>query len=886
MAGILSGQAAVDELERQLGRKPTAIEKQIAMEEGYSKSVYTDSKGVKTSGWGQTGENMGVPLNEVAAKYENRTQKLIPAYNTLPDFVKNRAFDATYRGTLGQSPMTVDLMNMGQYGDAADEFLNNQEYRDAVISGSGVAKRMEKTADAFRVYGNQKPKQVVPKMNRQQMLEEEYRKQGQYGQYPTNRQVRKQVRADNTAASGNAISSLFSNLFNTNTAVPPAAMPSVIDMNGGQVDPRVPTAAMPVTNSIPSLSQFTDPDAVSPTQYNTPAKNKTSIFDSYKDLNVPQSIGRGVGQTFDAAKDTVLGANRQAVKLLQLPQDMGDALDSDIQFGKDVVSGFTGSNTPVPQLPIPKGRVPGNKKQPVFPSAFSEDPDNMGVVPLPPKSMPSSPAFMEDPDNMGGVPRLSTVLPDAPKSDKIVPALVETPAQITARVKEEFKQSKIDSTDTGTDDLSSVDTKTFKATDGEGKEIDVPPEQVKGIFDKASEQFGDMFSASDLKRMTLYTLGGLISGGSFAGSFQWAGMKVMQEQEVSKANQEAKDAKTLDYERLVARELTALEGQQLKDLTRAEFDTLAAKALSDTSIAESEKLAIANLQWRNLQLKISQENSIRQEQSRLTAAKIEAGGNNTITKTGDRYRYVVTGGELNGRTIPIVEYKTPTGNEWYAEAPGGLMPLSEFEADIANKKSPNYGSVHEFGKNDTVQGKAKALNTYINGDIKNNIQDTWERYGFDPKESVNLHASIIPYMKLKGYNVYDPNVQEDLLYAISLAAGEAARDKKYNNADVDNLGPYVNKMLISTAIGAPNKGVWSINNTDKSVDSNIIEKFTDQMMKDSGNNYMQVKESFKGYYADFKAARKAGTLKDEVLIDGSGENQFSVYLRKKLAEEV
>jgi len=904
MAGILHGQAAVNELRKQLGRDPTDIETQIAMEEGYSKDTYRDTNNVLTSGWGQTGDNMGLPLDEVALKYAKRTQKLIPNYNTLPDFVKNRAFDAAYRGTLGQSPMTVNLMNAGQYGDAADEFLNNQEYRDAVMSGSGVAARMERTADAFREYGNQKPKQVVPKMNRQQMLEEEYKKQGQYGQYPTDRQVRKQVRADNTAAGGNAVSSLFSNLFNNNTAVAPMSTPAVIDMNGGQVDPRVPAApqpmfskvlqkiragqpvppaAIPVTNSIPSLSQFTDPDAVSPTQYNTYNNNKTSIFDDYEGLNVAQGIGRGLGQTYDTVKDTLLGANRQAVKLLHLPQDMGDALDSDIQVGKDVIDSFMGSNVPVPVPVAPIQQKPAltNQQQALL--------SGNKYVPAPVIS-PEEAAEQDRQDKIV-TERASIVFNPAKKTDKtpIAPEIVKqskftldkptkVPAITEKTVDEIVTEASVTPSDDGLPGGTSVNPSKGTATDNNGEPLPIKEDQVKDIFGKAASGFGDIFSGPDLKRMTLYTIGGLLSGGSLQGSFKWAGMKVMQEQGIKQANKVAADAKTLDFKRDVAKAATVT--QVAKD---------AAKELVVTNRNKAEVLAEATRLYREGDINAKIEAAYVLAENTRTNANIKAfhdlvkDQNKFNKSTGERYRYVVTGGELDGKNIPIVEYKMEGGNKWFAETPNGLIPLSEFESAIADENSPYYGSVHKYNASDTRKGRADSMNAYINGGVKDNIRATWKSHGLDPDKSVKLHSSILPYMKDKGYKIYDANLQMDLLNVITLAVDDAAKDVAYNNKPVDNIGPYVNKMLISTAINAPNQGAWHISGSDnKSVDPNIIEKFTDQMMKDSGNNYMQVKEAFKGYYSDFKAARKAGTLKDEKLLDG--ENQFSVYLRKKLAE--
>jgi len=93
--------------------------------------------------------------------------------------------------------------------------------------------------------------------------------------------------------------------------------------------------------------------------------------------------------------------------------------------------------------------------------------------------------------------------------------------------------------DTGTNQKDEYDILTGTAKDGNGTDITPTTEkkeEAKSIFDKASGLFGDIFSAADLKRMTLYTLGGLMTGGSLGGSFKWAGLQVMNEQQAASKN--------------------------------------------------------------------------------------------------------------------------------------------------------------------------------------------------------------------------------------------------------------------------------------------------------------------------------------------------------------
>jgi hypothetical protein len=59
---------------------------------------------------------------------------------------------ATYRGSWGYSPKTRRLLSEGKYEEAAVEFLNSDEYRDADKLGRpGIRERMEAVSDAIRL---------------------------------------------------------------------------------------------------------------------------------------------------------------------------------------------------------------------------------------------------------------------------------------------------------------------------------------------------------------------------------------------------------------------------------------------------------------------------------------------------------------------------------------------------------------------------------------------------------------------------------------------------------------------------------------------------------------------------------------------------------------
>ena len=80
-------------------------------------------------------EDIEVRLEEI--------QDLIPNFPNLSKPLQIALFSEYYRGSVRQSPKTVALINQGKYQEAAAEFLNNDEYRNAVQrKRRGIRNRM------------------------------------------------------------------------------------------------------------------------------------------------------------------------------------------------------------------------------------------------------------------------------------------------------------------------------------------------------------------------------------------------------------------------------------------------------------------------------------------------------------------------------------------------------------------------------------------------------------------------------------------------------------------------------------------------------------------------------------------------------------------------
>ena len=148
---VLYGNDAVSAVEQIEGRPLSNKEKRVVVLEGFVPQVYKDTKGIDTYGVGQTGKWMQRTFSEAYAHHEDKTRKLIPNYDSLPEFLQSELTQATYRGDLGGSPTFRKLFNKGQYKDAAKEFLNHEEYLDT-NTPKQIRDRIEAVARAVAHY--------------------------------------------------------------------------------------------------------------------------------------------------------------------------------------------------------------------------------------------------------------------------------------------------------------------------------------------------------------------------------------------------------------------------------------------------------------------------------------------------------------------------------------------------------------------------------------------------------------------------------------------------------------------------------------------------------------------------------------------------------------
>jgi lysozyme len=152
-----------------------AAREYIKANEGVKNKPYKDTKGFWTVGIGhlmtpaEQKSMIGRTLSDqevndlfardLASKAKMAKRELGKAYDTLPKEAKVAILDGFFRGDMSGSPKALELIRAGKLPEAADEYLNNKEYRESVAMNKrgekhGVAGRMERNAAAIRAAAN------------------------------------------------------------------------------------------------------------------------------------------------------------------------------------------------------------------------------------------------------------------------------------------------------------------------------------------------------------------------------------------------------------------------------------------------------------------------------------------------------------------------------------------------------------------------------------------------------------------------------------------------------------------------------------------------------------------------------------------------------------
>ncbi len=88
--------------------------------------------------------------------YIKRTKNLFPSYDSYPDYIKMALVSSVYRGEMESGHETVKLINEGKWREAAVEYINRKDYREAAAKGlGGIVKRMDANRDSFLRYAGE-----------------------------------------------------------------------------------------------------------------------------------------------------------------------------------------------------------------------------------------------------------------------------------------------------------------------------------------------------------------------------------------------------------------------------------------------------------------------------------------------------------------------------------------------------------------------------------------------------------------------------------------------------------------------------------------------------------------------------------------------------------
>ena len=82
-------------------------------------------------------------------------RRLVPQFDNLPGYLQLALGDMAFRTDLQQSPNARQAMNANNWNTAANRYLNSDEYRQSQSTGTGIAPRMDRNADAMRQYAEE-----------------------------------------------------------------------------------------------------------------------------------------------------------------------------------------------------------------------------------------------------------------------------------------------------------------------------------------------------------------------------------------------------------------------------------------------------------------------------------------------------------------------------------------------------------------------------------------------------------------------------------------------------------------------------------------------------------------------------------------------------------
>ena len=88
-----------------------------------------------------------IALGDINKKIDLTKRLLSPeVFDSFSPKLQAQIVSGAYRGDITGSPKALGLLREGKFQEAAKEYLDNKEYKEAKVKGSGVATRMEEVA--------------------------------------------------------------------------------------------------------------------------------------------------------------------------------------------------------------------------------------------------------------------------------------------------------------------------------------------------------------------------------------------------------------------------------------------------------------------------------------------------------------------------------------------------------------------------------------------------------------------------------------------------------------------------------------------------------------------------------------------------------------------
>ena len=128
--------------------KPVESEEHYTIGYGhYGSDVKPDEVMTEGAALGLLRDDINDRLPEIKKRFKN--------FETMPIDLKKNIVSSWFRGSLSGSPKTIELINQGKYKEASEEFLNNEEYKNAAELGKpGIIKRMDATSKSLFDFGD------------------------------------------------------------------------------------------------------------------------------------------------------------------------------------------------------------------------------------------------------------------------------------------------------------------------------------------------------------------------------------------------------------------------------------------------------------------------------------------------------------------------------------------------------------------------------------------------------------------------------------------------------------------------------------------------------------------------------------------------------------